>query len=243
MAARLSGTGQRAGLCRAVDAAGNAEDVTLILLGATTLNGDLDIGSSSTLQTSADIVVNGAVTRGAGSVTQETRNISSDAAYNFSLAGVSVNFDNRDSLSSLVVRRTESAPPNENAAGGGAHSLDRYYTLGSDANPIQAEMCFGYNDAELGELDENQLCLCRRIENGWGCPARGVSSNATANVVCADDISQFSDWVIGQTDPPAVKLQAFGARLRGQMWVGLAFGVVALVGCFVWRKCKDFVKA
>ncbi|MBK7179404.1 MAG: delta-60 repeat domain-containing protein [Rhizobiaceae bacterium] len=199
---------------------------------------NLTIDGSSTLQTNAIITANG-ITHNAASVTQENRTISSNSTYTFNLAEASVNFDNRGSLNSLQVNRTESAHPQENFAGGAANILNRYYTLTPNANPTQADVCFGYTDAELGGLNESNLRLCRWTGSAWACPERGVSSNTTSNLVCADSVNEFSDWVIGQVGPTAVTLNSFSARTRELTGLRLAFGAIALAGMgwLVWRKC------
>ena len=223
----------------------NSGTVTFNGSGTQTLTGDttfynLTIGGSSILQTSSVVTVNGTTTHNAGSVTQETRSILADALFNFGLAGASVSFDNRGGLSSLQVNRTESPHPQENFAGGGANILNRYYTLTPNGNPTQADVCFGYSEAELGSLDESQLRLCRWTGSGWTCSTRGVSSNTTTNVVCADNIGEFSDWVIGQVGSTAVSLRAVTAQVRHNSILPYAFalGIAALVGAgwFVWRR-------
>jgi hypothetical protein len=127
--------------------------------------------------------------------------------------------------------------PQENAGGNGAKILDRYYTLTPTGDSYTASICFSYTDAELGELNESNLHLCRWTGSNWSCPNRGAGSNTT-NWVCADGVTTFSDWVMGDVGPMAVTLRSFTAS--GKATANIPYASVVLAGagvCLagVWR--------
>jgi hypothetical protein len=82
-----------------------------------------------------------------------------------------------------------------------------------------------YDDAEVGSLAENGIRLCRWTGSGYDCQARGAGSNETTNLVCADGLTELSDWAIGFTGPTDVKL----IDLRARSGTGSPLGVWALL--------------
>jgi hypothetical protein len=177
----------------------------------------LTVSGSGNLAVSSMDFVNGSVTRSSGAVTQEDRTISGTGVLTYGLAAATVDVQTLGSLSSLQMMRTESAHAQENANGGGANILDRYYTLTPNGSPgsFSVEICLDYTDAELGGLNESNLRLCRWTGSGWTCPDRGTRSNTTDNLVCAENVTTFSDWTMGEVDseggPTAVTLASFTA--------------------------------
>ena len=145
---------------------------------AQTLAGDttfyeLSVGDGCRLHTDGTVAVVGALAHGAGSVIRESRPITENTTYNFSLAGASIHFADRGGVASLAVSRTESPHPQENIGGEGPHILDHFYTLTASANPAQADVCFSYSDAEVAGLVEDSLRLCRWTGSAWNCLERG----------------------------------------------------------------------
>ena len=197
--------------------------------------GTLDLGGSANLTVSGMDFVNGTVNRSSSVVSSETRSISGAGTQTYNLADGTVDVQTLGTLSSLQVQRTESAHAQENANGGGANILDRYYTFTPNASPgsFSVDICLSYTDAELGGLTEANLRLCRWTGSAWTCPVRGTNSDTTANRVCADGVTQFSDWVMGGVGsdggPTAVILASLTARpARGGNGFTLPLALVAV---------------
>jgi hypothetical protein len=162
----------------------------------------LSLNSNANLTVSAMDFVYGSVSRAGGAISGETRTAASGTiTQTYGLADAAIAVQTPGSLTSLQARRTESPHPNENANGGGAYILDRYYTFTPTGSGYTAELCLGYTDAELGGLNESHLRLCRWTGSAWSCHGRGVNSNTTTNWVSADGVTAFSDWVIGAVGP------------------------------------------
>ena len=213
-------------------------DNLVVATGAT-----LNLGGSANLTVSEMDFVNGTVNRSSGTVSEETRSISGTGTQTYGLADATVDVQTLGSLSSLQVERTESAHSQENHAGGAAKIVDRYLTLTPNASPgsFSVELCFNYTDAEVPGLTESSLRLCRWTGSAWTCPSRGTNSNTTTNKVCADSITTFSDWVMGEVGPTAVTLRRFAAGLAGGVngfVLPLALVALGAVGLLVWRRQK-----
>ena len=160
---------------------------------------DLQLDGQLSSPTGVNLTINGALERGTGSTSHETHNIDGTGLQTFPVAGLTVNVKTPGSMTSLLVQRSDSAHPQENAGGNGAQTPDHYYTLTPNAGGYQADLCSSYTAAEISGLSEDSLQLCRWDGAAWVCAARGASSSASSNQVCADGISAFSDWVITGT--------------------------------------------
>ncbi len=174
--------------------------------GPITLDGNLDTGASIlTLGPSATL-------SGSGEVIGTVRRAgpAAGAALFFNNVPTTLNFTTAPT--EMDVKLTKAAHPNANAAGGGAWMLARYYTL-TPTGSVDATVCLGYQDGELGTIAEDQLRLCRWDTGAgqWSCLTRSASSSTTNNTVCADDVTQFSDWTLGAVGPNAVTLREFRA--------------------------------
>jgi hypothetical protein len=214
-------------------------DRLVVTTGAT-----LTMSGSGNLAVSSMDFVNGSVTRSSGAVTQEDRAISGTGVLTYGLAAATVDVQTLGSLSSLQIVRTESAHAQENANGGGANILDRYYTLTPNGSPgsFSVEICLDYTDAELGGLNESSLRLCRWTGSEWTCPDRGTNSSTTENRVCADNVGTFSDWVIGAVGPNAITLHGLSAEGRAGLPL-LAIALVALAtigGALLYRSQQRY---
>lgn len=200
--------------------------------GPLTLNGDIDTGSYvmsfsffATLSGAGEIV--GTVRRA---------NPPTGTPHFFNNTGTTLIFITP--LDQLDVKLTRSAHPDANAAGGGHLILDRYYTItplptGGHAIAI----CLGYKDSELGTISEADLRLCRWDTNisGWACPVRNAISSTATNQVCAANVNQFSDWVMGAVSATAIHLERMEARSDGASALVLLLLIPAL-GWVAWRK-------
>jgi hypothetical protein len=157
-------------------------------------------------------------------------------------ATVSISGGQQGTLSSLDLRGyPDTAHPQEDFRGGGANMLSRYYSLtpNGGASGFTLTLCLTYDQNEANEvvaLNENLLRLCRWTGSTWTCPNRGAGSNTTTNLVCADAVTQLSDWTIGQVGPTNVSLVALNATsgrrlspgLAGVLLVGLAVSLLGL---------------
>ncbi len=98
---------------------------------------------------------------------------------------------------------------------GGSQVLDRYFSVSPNDNAAgyRTNLCLNYDDAEVtaAGATETQLILCRWTGSAWSCVARGMGTDIGANLVCADDVTAFSDWIIAQGSPLAVTLAEFSA--------------------------------
>jgi CSLREA domain-containing protein len=170
-----------------------------------------------------------------------------DYTFGGTLAKLYVN--TRGSLSNLEVTvYPDTAHPNENANGGGANILDRYYTLTPTGSGFTVDLCLAYDDDEVGSLDESQFRLCRWTGSAWSCPDRGTNSSTTDNLVCADNVTELSDWTMGAVGadggPTAIRLQSFrGTSGAGNpaygMWALLAGLVAGLVLAWRWASRRS----
>ena len=135
----------------------------------------------------------------------------------FGLTGASIDVSTLGNLDTLQVDRVGSANANENFAGGGADTLDTYYTLTPDVSDqsFDLEVCLGYTDAEYATAtvsDEANLRLCRWTGSGWVCPDRSASSSTSGNTACGDNVDTLSDWIIGELGPTPVTLHGLNAQ-------------------------------
>lgn len=198
--------------------------------GPLTLNGDIDTGAYimsftpvTTLSGTGDIL--GTVRRA---------NAFTGTPLFFNNTGTTFNFTTVPGQ--IDVTLTRSAHPNADAAGGGHLVLDRYYTI-TPYGSTEATVCLGYKDSELGTINEARLRLCRWDTNipGWMCPERDASSSTVTNQVCATNISQFSDWVVGAVSATAIDLERMEAHSANSGVLVLLLLIPAL-GFVVWRK-------
>ena len=87
----------------------------------------------------------------------------------------------------------------------GTRALSRYFAIVPNAGAAgyELDLCLNYDDAEVAQTvtAEDRLALCRWDGAAWHCYARGAGSDATANLVCADDVTALSDWIV--TEPAA----------------------------------------
>ncbi|MDX9954016.1 MAG: integrin alpha [Anaerolineae bacterium] len=112
----------------------------------------------------------------------------------------------------------QTAHPHENDGGLGTQMLDRYFTLtpNTGASDYDLTLCLNYDDAETAGLDENDLQLCRWTGTTYACLPRSASSNTALNLACAEDVTEFSDWVITGGNITAVELARFEAWQSGE---------------------------
>ncbi|CAG0933502.1 Amylopullulanase [Thermoflexales bacterium] len=126
--------------------------------------------------------------------------------------------------------------PQADYQGGGAVMLNRYYDIASAGSDFTAALCLTYQDSEVPVgVSEGALRLCRWTGSGWSCPDRAAASEVTANLVCADGVTQFSEWTLGATGPTVVQmahLTAAPPQRDSSGWVVLA--MVASLGLLVW---------
>jgi hypothetical protein len=119
-------------------------------------------------------------------------------------------------LTGLTLRGyPNTAHPQENFRGGGNNFLDRYFTLtpNTGATGYNLALCLNYDPAEITIGTETDLRLCRWTGSGWDCLARSALSNPATDLVCADNVTAFSDWAIAsQVGPTAVRLTSLQAR-------------------------------
>jgi hypothetical protein len=125
----------------------------------------------------------------------------------------------RGTLSELAMQGyPQTAHPHENDGGLGAQMLDRYFTLtpNAGASGYDLTLCLNYDDAEIGGLNESDLQLCRWTGTTYACLPRSASSNTALNLACAEDVMEFSDWVITGGNITAVELARFEAWQSGE---------------------------
>ncbi len=118
-------------------------------------------------------------------------------------------------LTNLTLRGyPQTAHPQANAYTGfgfGSQVLDRYFSItpNGGATGYSAGLCLNYDDAEVAAAGatESLLVLCRWTGTAWDCRPRATGSDMNANLVCADGVTGFSDWVLAQgplNSPPTV---------------------------------------
>jgi uncharacterized delta-60 repeat protein len=199
--------------------------------GPLTLTGDLDTGVNVlTLGASASL-------SGAGDIIGTVRRTGPAAGSALPFNNQATTFNFTTAPTQLDVTLTKAAPPNANANGGSAFMLPRYYTL-TPTGSVNADVCLGYQDSELGSITESQLRLCRWTGTAWSCPARSISSSTATNMVCADGVTDFSNWALGAVGPTAVTIQGFSVASQPIDWAGYAgLGLLLLLalGAAVWR--------
>jgi hypothetical protein len=120
-----------------------------------------------------------------------------------------------------------------------ANMLGGYYELQAVGTGwTLSEMCLHYDQSQLGSFNESELRLCRWTGTEWDCLERSASSSITDNLVCASNVTAFSDWAIASYSPTAVKLVGFQAGSAPRQPVGLVtVCMVALAGIgLLWRK-------
>ena len=96
--------------------------------------------------------------------------------------------------------------------------LDRYYTIEPNigASSYVLTLCLAYKDSDVtaAGINENNLRLCRWTGAGWSCPDRAAGSDTTTDLVCAENVTALSDWVIGGVDGNGQPTAATLASLR-----------------------------
>ncbi|HSN75674.1 MAG TPA: integrin alpha, partial [Anaerolineae bacterium] len=143
-------------------------------------------------------------------------------------ANVDVSSVGSPPLSSLTLRGyPNTLPPNASSMpgyGSGTVVLDRYFWLepNGGAAGYALTLCLSYDDSEVAAAgaSEAALQLCRWTGSAWQCQARASGSNTSANLVCADEVTAFSNWAIASGSPLAVTLAGFTAEAQaGQVLV------------------------
>lgn len=110
-----------------------------------------------------------------------------------------------------------------------ASMLNTYYQIDAVGSGFTVQLCLAYEDAELGTLTEADLRLCRWTGTAWNCPARAPASSTVTNRVCADGVTQFSDWTLGTVGPTAVQTRQLTAAPTPD-WTLPALGLMAAAG-------------
>jgi len=148
----------------------------------------------------------------------------------FGLTGLDIDVQTQGTLSTIQVDRVDSAHPQADFSGGGTFMMDHYYSIAPTGAGYSTEVCADYTDTELGTLTEANLRLCRWTGTGWSCPARGVNSATADNIVCADNVTTFSDWVIGAVNPTAITLNNLSAASQPNDLAPVVMLLAALLG-------------
>ncbi|MFZ6028822.1 MAG: FG-GAP-like repeat-containing protein [Chloroflexota bacterium] len=159
----------------------------------------------------------------------------------FNLLGqsASLTVTNQGDAGSLLTGLTlrgypQTAHAQENANGGGANMLDRYFTLtpNAGASGYNVTLCLPYRDDEIPTgFDDSQLRLCRWTGTAWSCPDRAPGSSTAANLVCAANVTAFSDWTIGAgLGPTAVELNRLQTRAGTPPGAGFAVSLLLALG-------------
>lgn len=175
---------------------------------------DLTVNSGVTLveaDPSDNVVVLGALTN--HGIIRKSQTVTAGLQV-FGLTNLDINVQTQGTLSALQVDRIDQPHPQENISGGGTFILDHYYTITPSGADYSAELCAQYTLDELGVLDGSKLRLCRWTGTSWSCAARGVNSATADNIICADNVTAFSDWVIGMVGPTAVTLTDLSATAK-----------------------------
>lgn len=146
-----------------------------------------------------------------------------------------VNVGTQGSLSEITLVE----PPNSSHLNANVSMLGRYYEISAAGTGwLLDELCLHYDQSEVGSLNESNIRLCRWTGTEWTCPARSASS-IVDNLVCAANVTQFSDWSMGEVGPTVVTLSRFVARSATEMdKVFLLSGLLVLVTLgfvFFWR--------
>lgn len=162
--------------------------------------------------------------------------VSASSVITFAGQAASVNFSALGGATYAGLQSFPDTPhPSANQNNGGAYMLARYYNLSTDGAGFNARLCLGYDQSEVGSLTENQLRLCRWTGAEWACYVRSAQSDVVNNVVCADNVTQFSDWTLGTVGPTAVTLNDLQAADRAISPIGwwllaaLALGALVLI--------------
>jgi hypothetical protein len=143
--------------------------------------------------------------------------------------GSSVFYTDTEFVSTYIATRvyTGTQHPSANAA-----MLNRYYEIGTNAETYSARLCLSYDQTEVPVgIDEDRIRLCRWDDGPWSCPDRSAVSDATANVVCAENIDMlFGEWTLGAVGPTVVTVRDLQAADRTSTPIGLVLVPVVLFG-------------
>lgn len=182
----------------------NHNNGTVIFNGGTTQNltansslafNNLTINSGTTLveSTAADNVTVGGTLTNNGTI-RKTQSIAATGSKTFGLTAAEVNVTTQGSLTSLQVDRIDSNHPNANSY----TQTGKYWTFTPNAGGYTLNMTLPYGSADTNDK------VCRHDGGGtWSCAADSFVANTS---VTRNDVSQLSDWAVGDDVPTAPDL-------------------------------------
>ena len=149
-----------------------------------------------------------------------------------------VNVGTQGSLSEITL----TGHPNTAHSNANLSMLGRYYELSAVGTGWSLdELCLHYDQDEVGSLNESDIRLCRWTGTDWTCPNRSASSSIEDNLACAANVTQFSDWTMGEVGPTAVSIRNFVVRSAAGVENAALMGgllALALVGLVTLHRKK-----
>ncbi len=203
---------------------------------------NLTVNSGVTLveTVSADNVTVSATLTNNG-IIRKAQSVSGTGTKTFGLAGthnganLAINVTTQGALSNLQVDRIDSNHPNSNGAN---QQTGRYWNITPTGSGYTANLTLPRSNAGAPSV-------CRYYSGtSWWCAIDGSDSNS----VTRNNISEFSDWAVGNDAPTSIILAAFKAKLTPKNKVRLKWQTAnesELVGFNLYRRAgknKPWVK-
>ncbi len=149
--------------------------------------------------------VSGALTN-SGTI-RKSQTVSGTGTKTFGLAGahnganLAINVTTQGTLSNLQVDRIDSNHPNSNGAN---QQTGRYWSITATGSGFTANLTLPRNNAGAPSV-------CRYYSGtSWWCAIDGSASNS----VTRNNISEFSDWAVGNDAPTSATLTSFSAKAK-----------------------------
>jgi hypothetical protein len=126
--------------------------------------------------------------------------------YTFGQTGATIEFpyDAPDAACTISVAVDRNASAGDN--------VSRQYTINTDCTGFSATLTLGYTQVELNGNDENTMSVYRSHGGGSWQEVIPSSRDTNANTLTVENVTQFSDWQMGDSPPTAVTLAAFTAE-------------------------------
>jgi hypothetical protein len=129
--------------------------------------------------------------------------------YTFGQTGATIEFpsDAPDAACTITVAVDRNTSTGDN--------ISRQYAIDTDCASFAATLTLGYAQAELNGNDENTMKLYRSHDGGPWQEMIPSSRDTNANTLTIEDVTEFSEWEMGDGAPTAIALVSFTAEWDG----------------------------